>query len=136
MIKNYNLKDLDIALQCYQSANAGKETIEIKELTAIYTFVNKPIIYNIDIVIQLLSDYIDGPFLRSNVLYSESELCNIIKVKKLTLHECRDNGYISYTHISNSRTIRYDLIILLNDLKRIQSKNISVFSKIYQNKVK
>ena len=134
MLKKYKIADIRKALDFIEQTNPERNTLNFPELEKITSQIRIPLIYNIDELIQLMSDYIIVNCTEDIKLYRESEVCCILKVKKLALHQWRKKGYIKYYKIDN-KAIRYDLEILLDDLKTVRDKkptNISFDSQWLQ----
>jgi hypothetical protein len=115
------------ALDSIEKSNPEKQSLSFSELEQITKKLSGPLIYHIEDMIKLLSDYIDDNDNIAICLHSETEICDIIKVRKLAMHEWRKKGYIQYTMFDgNNRTIRYKPHTLLEDLKNVRDKNISI----------
>jgi hypothetical protein len=125
MKQNFKLSDIRKALDAFEQNYPERKTVNFTELEKITKKLSKPLIYNINELTRLLSDYIADNQIQSVQLHKESDVCKILKVKKLAMHHWRIKGYISFVQY-NSRTIRYDLNVLLEDLKSVQVKNISL----------
>lgn len=125
MKQNYKLSDIRKALDVFEQNYPGREALDFTELEKITKKFRKPLIYNINELTMLLSNYIADNQIQSVQLHKESDVCKILKVKKLAMHHWRIKGYIRFIQY-NSRTIRYDLNVLLEDLKNVQAKNISL----------
>jgi hypothetical protein len=124
---NYNISTIRKALDSIEKSNPEKQSLSFFELEQITKKLSNPLIYNIEDIIKLLSDYIEDNDDEAIFLHSETEICGIIKVKKLAMHHWRRKGYIQYTMFNgNNRTIRYKPITLLEDLRNVRDKNISI----------
>lgn len=117
MKKEYRLSEITEALQLYQHQFPSKKTISIKELEKLTRKVRVPFMYNLEELIRLLTEYIAEHMDHGKVLHTEAAVCDILKVKKLTMHQWRKNKNISFLSWNN-RSIRYDLNTLLDELIR------------------
>jgi hypothetical protein len=109
--------DIYNALKTHKKENPQRKSITILELIQQIKHKHKPRIYNLNEIIRLLSEHIDKH--QDEPPCPESEVCKIIKVKKLAMHNWRKHKFI--THIpSDNRNIFYNLPILLAELKKIQ----------------
>jgi hypothetical protein len=124
MNQNYKISDIQKALEVFEQNYPEKSTLSFAELEKITKKFRKPLIYSIEELIRLLSDYIADNDIQELQFHRESKVCNILKVKKLAMHQWRIKGYIKYFQ-GETRAIRYDLNTLLEDLKNIHDKNIS-----------
>jgi hypothetical protein len=124
MKHNYKISDIRKALDLLEQNHPERITISLSELERITQKLSKPFIYSIDEIIRLLLEYKTNNHIVSNQLFKEGDVCKIIKVKKLALHHWRAKGYIRFIQY-NTKSIRYDLIALLEDLQNIRDKNIS-----------
>jgi len=125
MNRNYKISNIQKALNAFVQTYPEKPAISFAELEEITNQFNKPLIYNIEELISLLSDYIADNEIQAFQLYRESEVCDILKVQKLAMHQWRAKGYITFFHY-NIRSIHYNLNTLLEDLKNVRDKNISL----------
>lgn len=128
MKQTYKISTIRKALDCIEKSNPEKQFLSFSELEQITKKLSSPLIYNIEDMIKLLSDYIDDNDDIIDLPHSESEICKIIKVKKLAMHHWRRKGYIRYTMSDGNNRIRYKPVTLLEDLKNVQDKNISIDS--------
>jgi hypothetical protein len=124
MNRNYKVSHIRKALDAFEQKFPERQTIGFAELELITKKLQIPAIYNLEVLIRLLTDYINENRLRPQ-LYRESEVCKILNVRKLTMHQWRKNSNITYLQ-GDTRTIRYNLETLLADLKKNRHKNISV----------
>ncbi len=121
MVHKYKVSHIRKALDAFEQNSPEMQTISLVELEIITKKFRTPSIYNIEELIMLLTKHIEVSRLLPVDFYSESEVCKILNVKKLTLHHWRKKNYITYIKV-NTRTIRYDLYTLLADLKKIYAK--------------
>jgi hypothetical protein len=124
MHREYKVADIRQALDAFEKSFPGKP-LALSELEKIIKKFKIPIIYSIEDLIRLLSSYITENRIQTTQLYKESEVCRILKVRKLAMHEWRAKKYITCIQLER-RTIRYDLNDLLKELKEIRDKNISL----------
>jgi hypothetical protein len=116
MNRKYRVSHIRKALDAFEQKHPERQTIGIAELESIIEKIQTPAIYNLEVLIRLLSEYLDENHQQQD-LYRESEVCKILNVRKLTMHQWRKNHNISYLK-GKTRTIRYDLETLLADLER------------------
>lgn len=124
MKTNYKISDIKEVLEIWGQNHPNSQTISFAELVKATKIYNKPLIYNVEDIIRLLSEYIANNYNQPSLGHSESEVCTILKVRKLSLHQWRAKGYIRYNQLA-TRTISYNLNFLLEDLKNVRDKNIS-----------
>jgi hypothetical protein len=117
MNKYYKVSQIREALDYYEKSTHTGEWMSLPQLEQIIKKLKSPEIYNIEELIRLLSTYINENQQLLIQLYKESEVCKILKVQKLTMHQWRKNGNITYLQV-DTRSIRYNLQKLLEDLKR------------------
>jgi hypothetical protein len=132
MKTKYKISDIEKALGHLKKHDPQCERISMDDFEKLVKNYNQAWIYNIDEIIRLLEEFLDAPFNSFPVKIDcarEIEVCEILKVKKLTLHEWRKKNFIRNIKTHN-RTIRYDLHDLLVDLKKVRDKNISVKRKV------
>ena len=117
MKKYYKISHIRKALDAFEKEFPERKSISLDELEKISKNVRTPEIYNIEELIKLLTTYIAENRHLPNLLRRESEVCNILKTQKLTMHHWRKNGNITYIQ-GDTRTVWYDLKVLLTDLKK------------------
>jgi hypothetical protein len=116
MIRKYKVSHIRKALDAFEQKHPEKRIISFAELELIIEKIKTPAIYNLEVLIRLLSDYLENNHQHQD-LYRESEVCKILHVRKLTMHQWRKNHNITYFK-SKTRSIRYSLETLLSDLER------------------
>lgn len=124
MASTHKVSHIRKALDAFETNFPERQSINLIELEELIKKVRIPPIYNIEELIRLLTKHIDENHFLPVDFYNEGEVCKILNVKKLTLHQWRKKNYITCIK-GNTRTIRYDLNTLLADLKKI-------FAKTYQ----
>ena len=127
MRKKYKISEIQKALDLIEVYDPKRESISMNELEKLIIDYNKPWIYNIDEIIRLLEEFLNLPVLPFPIILdsaTESDVCKILKVKKLTMHEWRKKKFVENIN-SKNRTVKYDLDKLLRDLKNVHDKNIS-----------
>ena len=121
MLNKYKVSHIRKALDAFEQNFPERQTISLVELEILTKKFRKPSIYNIEELIRLLTKHIEESQILPVDFYCESEVCKILNVKKLAMHHWRKKGYITCIKINN-RTIQYNLITLLADLKKIYAK--------------
>jgi hypothetical protein len=121
MVNKYKILHIRKALDAFEQNSPERQTISLVELEILTKKFRTPLIYNIDELIRLLTKHIEENRLLPIDFYCESEVCKILNIKKLAMHHWRKKGYITCIKVNN-RTIRYNLNILLADLKKIYAK--------------
>jgi hypothetical protein len=116
MNRKYRVSQIRKALDAFEQKHPERQTIGFAELESIIEKLQTPAIYNLEVLIRLLNEYLDENQQQQD-LYRESEVCKILNVRKLTLHQWRKNHNITYFK-SKTRSIRYNLETLLSDLER------------------
>jgi len=125
MKEKYVISELRKALDVFKKSNPQTHMISIQEIDKVIRKLRTPVIYNIDELIKLLNEFIDYYHPDGSMIYQgESSICDILKVKKLTMHLWRKKKLIRYD-VTNGRTIIYNIFFLLEDLKNIRGKYIS-----------
>jgi hypothetical protein len=125
MKNEYKISDIKKVLEIWGQNHPDRKTISFYELEKITKKIRKPLIYSIEEIIGLLSKYITDNQILTAHICKESDVCKILKVKKLALHQWRTKGYIRFIQY-NTRAIHYDLKTLLENLQNIRDKNISI----------
>lgn len=120
MKASYKVMDIKKVLDVWEKNYPDRKTISFSELENLTIRLRKPLIYNIEEIISLLLVYITNNHTETIHLCKESDVCKILKVKKLAMHQWRTKSYIRYIQIA--KTIRYDLTALLEDLNKIRDK--------------
>lgn len=103
-------------MDAFERKHPERQTIGFEELESIIEKIQTPAIYNLEVLIRLLTKYLDENQHQPE-FFRESEVCKILNIRKLTMHKWRKNHNITYIQ-GNTRTVRYDLEMLLADLKR------------------
>jgi hypothetical protein len=116
MNRSYRLSQIRKALNAFEQKYPERKTIAFAELESIIKNIQTPAIYNLEVLIRLLTEYLDENQHQPE-FFRESEVCKILNVRKLTMHEWRKNHNITYIQ-GSTRTVRYDLEALLADLKK------------------
>jgi len=122
--RTYKISDIKKALSTIENKFPDKERIKIQELTDILNKQRTPEIYNVDHLLNNLRAFCEKYPDYNKRVYLESEVSEILKVTKLTLHNWRKYNIITYKTLP-SKSIRYRLSELLQKFEALQSKNIS-----------
>jgi len=91
----------------------------VKEKEPKWSFV-----YNINAIIRSLEVYLSTHKVYTISEYKETEICEIIGVRKLTMHNLRKKGLIRCFKY-DTRTILYHMYDLLEDFQTIRDQNSS-----------
>lgn len=122
----YTFEDLHKALENIEVSNPGVERITVEQLEKAVRITRTPAIYNVEEIVAKLKEYVKKHEKHHNLLFcTETELCIIIGVKKLALHQWRKRGLIEYK-VYGTRTIEYSLKELLMDFEDIKNKNVPI----------
>ena len=122
----YAIPDIRKALENIEFSNPDIKRISMEQLEQAIRLTRTPAIYNIDNIIEKLRSYITKHAKHPEHLFvREKELCTIIGVNKLALHQWRKRGLIEFSR-TGPRSILYSLRDLLGDFKNIREGNIPV----------
>ncbi len=123
---SYTLTDIRKALENIEFSNPGIKRLSIEQLEYAIRLTRTPAIYNIDSIIEKLRAYNAKHARHPEHLHvREKELCIIIGVNKLALHQWRRRGLIEFSR-TGPRCILYSLRDLLGDFENIREGNIPV----------
>ncbi|MEI6764634.1 MAG: hypothetical protein WCM76_03270 [Bacteroidota bacterium] len=122
----YTFDDLHKALENLEYSNPHLKRITFAQLEMAVKKTRTRVIYNIDEIIERLKAYIKRHEKNEESMHCrEKELCEIIGVRKLALHQWRKRGLIDY-HKSGTRIIFYSLREILGDFRDIKAGNITI----------
>jgi len=124
--QQYKIEDIYKTLENIEYSNPKLKRISMDQLEKAIKITRTPVIYNVEDIIERLQDYIHKHEKHHEHLFCrEKELCKIIGVKKLALHQWRKRGLIEY-EVLGTRMINYKLRTILHDFESIKDGRLSI----------